>query len=137
MSNEVSGFLLELKQTRDAIRDVERANVLDFVAKTPVWEIHLFDGDKYLQHNAFRSPGAPSLDELTAQTTKATWFKNIYSKMHSGIVDLSRCGKRREVARYGLNIPFVDVGMGIQVNNSSLGGIVRVTTKTKCCIYVR
>ena len=29
--------------------------VLDFVAKTPVKEIHLFDGDTFLQHNAFRS----------------------------------------------------------------------------------
>ena len=35
--------------------------VLDLVAKTPVWEIHLYDGDAFLQHNAFRSPGAPTL----------------------------------------------------------------------------
>ncbi|MBZ5596504.1 MAG: hypothetical protein LAP39_30045 [Acidobacteriia bacterium] len=61
--------------------------ILDFVAKTPVWEIHLYDGDDYLQHNAFRAPGAPSLAELQEQTKKATRFKNIYSKMHSGIVD--------------------------------------------------
>ena len=38
--------------------------ILDLVAKTPVREIHLFDGDDFLQHNAFRSPGAPSLEEL-------------------------------------------------------------------------
>ncbi len=61
--------------------------VLDFVAKTPVWEIHLYDGDDHLQHNAFRAPGAPSLAELQEQTKKATWFKSIYSKMHSGIID--------------------------------------------------
>lgn len=30
--------------------------VLDLVAKTPVREIHLFDGDLFLQHNAFRHP---------------------------------------------------------------------------------
>src|SRR4029077_3976551 len=30
--------------------------VLDFVAKTPVEEIHLFDGDVFSQHNAFRAP---------------------------------------------------------------------------------
>ena len=36
--------------------------LLDFLAKTPVEEIHLFDGDIYLQHNAFRSPGAPTFD---------------------------------------------------------------------------
>ena len=34
--------------------------VLDLVAKTPVKEIHLYDGDTFYQHNAFRSPGAPS-----------------------------------------------------------------------------
>lgn len=33
--------------------------ILDQIAKTPVQEIHLFDGDHFLQHNAFRSPGAP------------------------------------------------------------------------------
>ena len=32
--------------------------VLDLVAKTPVEEIHLFDGDVFLNHNAFRCPGA-------------------------------------------------------------------------------
>jgi tRNA A37 threonylcarbamoyladenosine dehydratase len=31
--------------------------VLDLVVKTPVREIHAFDGDWFVQHNAFRSPG--------------------------------------------------------------------------------
>ena len=30
--------------------------ILDLVAKTPVAEIHLFDGDKLGQHNAFPLP---------------------------------------------------------------------------------
>jgi hypothetical protein len=30
--------------------------VLDLVAKTPVRKIHLFDGDRMLNHNAFRAP---------------------------------------------------------------------------------
>ena len=38
--------------------------ILDLVAKTPVREIHLFDGDRFGQHNAFRSPGAPHIDTL-------------------------------------------------------------------------
>ena len=38
--------------------------ILDLVAKTPMAEIHLFDGDKLLQHNAFRAPGAPSIETL-------------------------------------------------------------------------
>ena len=40
--------------------------ILDLVAKTPVKEIHLFDDDVLLNHNAFRAPGAPSLTELRA-----------------------------------------------------------------------
>ena len=60
--------------------------VLDLVAKTPVKEIHLFDGDTFLQHNAFRSPGAPSGEELRAKLPKVTYLKNAYGKMHTGIV---------------------------------------------------
>src|SRR5882762_6697073 len=47
--------------------------VLDLVAKTPVQEIHLFDGDRFLQHNAFRSPGAASLDDLQSLPSKVTY----------------------------------------------------------------
>ena len=61
--------------------------VLDLVAKTPVREIHAYDGDTFYQHNAFRSPGAASGDELRAKQPKVTYFKNLYSKMHRGIVD--------------------------------------------------
>jgi hypothetical protein len=128
--------------------------VLDLVAKTPVWEIHLYDGDMYLQHNAFRSPGAPSVDELKQQMHKTTWFKNLYGKMHSGIVDHAvyldeanveelrgmdfvflcvDCGESKKLIVEKLedfNIPFTDVGMGVQLNNEALGGIVRVTTST-------
>ena len=36
------------------------------------------------------------------------------------------------------NIPFTDVGMGIQLDNNALGGIVRVTTSTsKMCDHFR
>jgi hypothetical protein len=128
--------------------------VLDLVAKTPVWEIHLYDGDAYLQHNAFRSPGAPSRDELAAQMPKTTWFKNLYSKMHSGIVDHAAyldagnaeelramdfvfvCVDSGESKKFivekleSFNLPYVDVGMGIQLNDGTLAGIVRVTTST-------
>jgi hypothetical protein len=61
--------------------------VLDLAAKTTVRRIHLYDGDWFYQHNAFRSPGAPSLDELAAKQPKVTYFKNLYSKMHRGIVE--------------------------------------------------
>ena len=56
--------------------------VLDLVAKTPVREIRLFDGDEFLQHNAFRAPGAPSINELREAPKKVDYLKGIYSKMH-------------------------------------------------------
>ena len=61
--------------------------VLDFAAKTPVRKIHIYDGDIFLQHNAFRSPGAPSGEDLREKQPKVTYFKNIYARMHRGIVD--------------------------------------------------
>jgi hypothetical protein len=130
------------------------AYVLDLTAKTPVKEIHLYDGDTFYQHNAFRSPGAPSGDELRARHPKVTYFKNLYAKMHRGIVDHPvyldaanveelRCmdfvfvcldkGSPKKLIVEKLeefNVPFTDVGMGIQLDENSLGGIVRVTTST-------
>jgi hypothetical protein len=60
--------------------------VLDLVAKTPVAEIHLFDGDAFLQHNAFRAPGAPSLEDLERRDNKAEYFTEQYSRMRHGII---------------------------------------------------
>lgn len=60
--------------------------LLDMLAKTPVAEIHLFDGDNFFQHNAFRSPGAPSKEKLRERLKKVDYFKEIYSKMHKGII---------------------------------------------------
>ncbi|MBP0019400.1 MAG: ThiF family adenylyltransferase [Cyanobacteria bacterium SBLK] len=128
--------------------------VLDFVAKTPVQDIHLFDRDKFLQHNAFRAPGAPSIDELRNYSSKVDYLKSIYSKMHcnihshavaidannlnllegltfvfvcidSGLVKHQIFQKLEE-----LDVPFIDVGMGLELVDGSLGGILRVTTST-------
>jgi hypothetical protein len=128
--------------------------VLDLVAKTPIRQIHLYDGDTFLQHNAFRSPGAPSGADLSAKQSKATYFKNVYAKMHYGIVDhpvyldarnveelrgmdfvfvcLDKNRPKKLIAEKleEFNIPFTDVGMGIQLDGDSLGGILRVTTST-------
>jgi hypothetical protein len=128
--------------------------VLDLVAKTPVREIHLFDGDPFLQHNAFRSPGAPSIDDLKAKPRKSSYLKHIYSNLHRGIVDheafvgAENVEQLREMEFVFLcmdNGPakklivekleefgtsFVDVGMGVYLSDTSLGGILRVTTST-------
>ena len=55
------------------------------MAKTPVKEIHLFDGDKLGQHNAFRSPGAPSIETLKSAPQKASHYRDIYSEMRRNI----------------------------------------------------
>ncbi len=59
--------------------------VLDLIAKTPVGAIHIFDGDKFFQHNAFRAPGAPSGEDLEKGMFKVDYFMSIYSKMHRNI----------------------------------------------------
>lgn len=127
--------------------------VLDLVAKTPMREIHLYDGDDFLQHNAFRTPGAPSLEELVAIPKKAAYLKGIYDKMRNGIfvhedyigadnvnelrvmsfVFLCMEGTAKKfivekLEEFGL--PFIDVGMGVYLSEGSLGGILRATTST-------
>jgi hypothetical protein len=128
--------------------------VLDMVAKTPVREIHLYDRDTFYQHNAFRSPGAPSGDDLRSKLPKTTHFKRVYEKMHRGIIDhpvyldasnveelrgmdfvfvcLDKGSPKKLIVEKleEFNIPFTDVGMGIELNDNALGGIVRITTST-------
>lgn len=130
------------------------AYILDLVAKTPVSGIHTFDGDVFSQHNAFRAPGAPSLEELQAKPKKVERFDTLYSNMRHGIIahgvflDKSNIhlldgldfvficidegtAKHAVVERLVANAtPFVDVGMGVELVNDQLGGIVRVTTST-------
>jgi hypothetical protein len=128
--------------------------ILDLIAKTPVKEIRLFDNDDFLSHNAFRAPGAPSLEELRDAPKKVHYLKGIYERMHRGIVAHAvKMGadtlglldgitfafismdagkeKRAVVAKLeALGVPFIDVGMGLELTNGSLGGILRVTTST-------
>ena len=47
--------------------------ILDLVAKTPVEEILLFDSDEFLQHNAFRAPGAASIETLNKRLKKVDY----------------------------------------------------------------
>jgi hypothetical protein len=128
--------------------------VLDLVAKTPVREIHLFDGDRFLQHNAFRSPGAPSGDELAQTPQKVAHFGERYSAMrrnivpHDYYVDETNVeelrgmdfvflaldngdAKKPIVAKLEeFSVPFIDVGMGVLEVDGSLSGLLRVTTST-------
>jgi hypothetical protein len=125
--------------------------ILDFVAKTNVKEIHLFEGDKFLQHNAFRAPGAPTRSVLAQQNNKAQYFQSIYSAMRKGIFihpEMVTSENVRQLCEMDFvficldtneikgdiinalitsNVDFVDVGMGIQLADDTLVGIVRVT----------
>lgn len=128
--------------------------VLDFLAKTPVMEIHLYDGDTFLQHNAFRSPGAPTIEKLRDRILKVDYLKENYSKMHKGIhahpyfintenvSELSAfnfvfiCIDNGEVKKLivsllqAQSISFIDVGMGLHIVDNELIGIIRTTTGT-------
>lgn len=128
--------------------------VLDLVAKCPVTKIHLYDKDRFLSHNAFRAPGAPTVEELRQQPLKVEYYKDIYSHMHRGIVahpvdvDASNIEELRSMAfvflcmdggsvkklivdkleEYG--IPFIDVSMGLYAKGDTIGGSLQVVTST-------
>jgi ThiF family len=130
------------------------AYVLDLVAKTPVKQIHLFDGDSLSQHNAFRSPGAATAEELNKRPKKVAYWASKYSAMrhrlfaHDYFIDdatvnellamdfvficIDRGPARKLIAetleQHGKS--FIDVGMGLVAMDGSLHGITRVTTVT-------
>lgn len=130
------------------------AYVLDFVAKTPVAQIHLFDFDHFHTHNAFRAPGAPSLETLRQGLTKTAYLHAVYSRMHRHIIphelkldgsNVSDLGgldfvflciddgaAKAPIVDFleGRGIAFIDIGMGVNIDRDTLGGTLRVTTST-------
>ncbi len=60
--------------------------ILDFLARTPVSEIHLFDGDEFNGHNAFRTPGALSLETVNSKINKATLQASRYSFIRYDVI---------------------------------------------------
>ncbi len=125
--------------------------ILDQVAKTPVAEIHLYDGDVFCQHNAFRAPGAPCKQLFEQQPMKADYFKSVYSHIHRNIIahgynleedTLSELrgldfvflamdsgpNKQAIVEFLGkAHISFVDTGIDVRKTPKSLIGLVRST----------
>lgn len=128
--------------------------ILDQVAKTPVSEIHIYDGDEFQLHNAFRSPGAVNGQDLEVPggIKKVDYYHKIYSNMHMGIkphpnyvtesninqlndfscvfvsVDKNEARSNITKALLEMKITFVDVGIGVNMSDDSLNGAVRVTT---------
>ena len=125
--------------------------LLDYLAKTEVAEIHLYDEDVFNTHNAFRAPGAPSIEQLNSQPFKVDYFSEIYGRMHTGIVPhriritkdniselddkdmvficIDSPSVRNFISSYlaDHNQSFIDSGMGLECSNDRLSGLVRVT----------
>lgn len=130
--------------------------VLDLIAKTPIKEIHLFDGDLFLQHNAFRAPGAASIEVLAEKLPKVDYYFQIYDAMRKGMVPhvnylteetigelngfnfvflcVDKGPVRKLISDYfnKNQIPFIDVGMDLMMGPDAqdLIGTCRVTMST-------
>ncbi|MFG3213879.1 ThiF family adenylyltransferase [Streptomyces tendae] len=126
--------------------------ILDQVAKTEVDSILLIDGDTFDNHNAFRAPGAAALDTLRARPLKATYFATVYANMHQCVTACSRyldednldllegatfvflasddAASKPAISDWleAHDVPFIDVGMGIEEIDGRLSGLLRVTT---------
>jgi ThiF family len=128
--------------------------ILDYLSKTEIREIHLFDGDVQRQHNAFRTPGAMTREELTGGPYKVDYLAGMYAPLRRAIVphhtyiDESNVDELRgmdfifiavdrtparmlitaNLAEFG--VPFADVGMGLELVGDALIGQIRTTVST-------
>lgn len=130
--------------------------ILDLISKSPVAEIHIYDDDIFHTHNAFRAPGAASIETLNNSIEKVTYFHDIYSKMHKGIkphnyrvttevIDTEFDGfnfvficidanehKRDLLSKLiERNVSFIDCGIAVEEVAGSLNGTIRLTTLTE------
>ncbi|MDR3714753.1 MAG: ThiF family adenylyltransferase [Puia sp.] len=131
------------------------AYILDLLAKTKVAAIHLFDGDPFYQHNAFRSPGAASLAQLSTTPKKVDYYAGIYSNIHKNVIphpyylgegnlpeldpmtfafiSIDKNGARKRIIDHLLKvgIPFLDCGLGVNEESGALLATIRVTAASK------
>lgn len=128
------------------------AYLLDLLAKTPIQEIHTFDGDVFATHNSYRSPGAASIEELNGAPLKVDYHARRYEPLRRGIVphgvyvtadnvdelssmsfvfltmDASEDKKVIVDALIEADVPFIDTGVGVRHDATGLAGLLRVTT---------
>ena len=128
--------------------------ILDLLAKTSVAEIHLFDGDRFLQHNAFKAPGATRKDRFSEHLYKVNYLAEIYRAMHSGIyphqeylnkdniellkglqfvfIAMDTNPSKKIIIDFleSQDISFVDVGMELNEAEGEIVGQLRVTVNT-------
>lgn len=124
--------------------------ILDAIAKTPVQEIHLFDDDIIDIATAYRMPGALTVEQVELEMKKTEYLKDTYCKMRTGIeshpVKVSEenisvldgfdfvfisidDGPSRKIIADRLverNIPFIDVGLGVDKIHEDVSMISRV-----------
>lgn len=152
----IAALSARLKQNKVAIIGLGGTGsyIFDLLAKTLIKELHIFDGDEFIQHNAFRSPGAASVEDLKLKQKKVEYLHSKYSTMRNGIimhpyyVDESNIHKldgfdfvfisidkpepKKPIVEFleTHGISFIDVGMGISQTDGKLEGLLRVTTST-------
>jgi hypothetical protein len=129
--------------------------ILDYLSKTPVKEVHLFDGDYLHNKNAFRSPGAVSIEDLKNIQRKTDYFEKEYKRIHQNIISHPEYIKSenlnildslsfvfisidkseiKEIIIQHLEskkISFIDVGMGIQIVDGAVLATIRTTLSTE------
>lgn len=128
--------------------------ILDFVAKSWVTEIHLFDGDDLIQHNAFRCPGAVSAETLLERPMKTDHYAAKYNPFHKGVIShpyflteanvaeldgldfvficIDKGSAKKVIVEYleAADKRFIDVGMGLELTDGNVLGIIRTNTST-------
>jgi hypothetical protein len=130
------------------------SHILDRLSKIPVAELHLYDGDTFVNHNAFRAPGASSIDDVQTRSNKAERWAAVYSAIKRGVIahphyfepqhveelvgfdfvflalddGSDRAGIAAELEKHDLS--FIDMGMGVTDSGAGLTGILRVSTST-------
>ena len=127
--------------------------LLDFLVKTPVKEIKGFDLKRFQVHNAFRSPG--KLEEEELGKLKSEVYKKRYENFRSEVNIYSKyidCDSMKDLEEVTfafvcvdngvsrseifellikMEIPFIDVGMGLDREIGAISGTLRVTSFPK------
>lgn len=125
--------------------------ILDFLSKTNVSEIHLFDGDEFLQHNALRSPGGITQSDIEARNYKVDYYKNKYSGIREAITShayyiteenlnefrgfdfvflcVDGGNIKTSIINYLMeyHIDFIDSGIGLNIEENKITGMISTT----------
>ena len=144
--------LLELSKVAIVGLGGTGAYILDLLAKTPLRNVHLYDGDTFSTHNAFRAPGAASVGDLNARMAKVDYYAAIYASMrrnihpHAVYVTAANVSELADAdfvflamdsgpdkwvivnALIAAGVPFIDTGIGVSDDDNGIAGQVRVTT---------